>query len=72
MNGHGVLHEHVHRLALVTEKVVDFGKNQTGHIAGARQVNGVAKEPMVWRALDEVVNERPSVADERRCATGPH
>jgi hypothetical protein len=27
---------------------------------------------MVWCALDEIVDERPGVADERCCATGRH
>jgi hypothetical protein len=27
---------------------------------------------VVWRALDEIVDERAGVADERGCATGGH
>jgi hypothetical protein len=27
---------------------------------------------VVWRALDEIVDQRAGVADERGCATGRH
>jgi hypothetical protein len=53
----------VHCLALVTKEVVDFGKHQTRDVAGACLIDDVAKELVVCRALDEVVDERTSVAD---------
>ncbi len=59
-----ILHEHVHRLALVAKEVVNFGKDETGDIAGTRLVDGGTKEPVVWRAFDEIVDERPGVANE--------
>lgn len=45
-----VLHEHLHRLALVAKEAVNFGKDETGDIAGTRLVDGGTKEPVVWRA----------------------
>lgn len=67
-----ILHEGLHRLALVAKEVVDLREDETRHISGARLVDGLAKEGVVWRALDEIVDERPGIADERRCATGRH
>jgi len=68
-----ILHERLHRRALAAKEVIDLGEDETRNIAGARLVDGVAKEPVVWCALDEIVDERAGVADERGCCpTGRH
>ena len=65
-------HEHLHRLALVAKEVVDLGEHETRHIAGACLVNRISEESVAWRSLDEIVDERSGVADERSRATGWH
>ena len=67
-----ILHERVHRSALVAQEVVDLGEHQTRNIASACLVNGLAKPLVVGRALYHVVDEGPGVANERRPATGRH
>lgn len=67
-----VLHERLHRVALAAKEVVDLGEDETRNVAGACLIDGGAKELVVWRALDEIVDERPGVADKSRCATGRH
>jgi len=67
-----ILHERLHRRALAAKEVIDLGEDETRNVTGPRLVDSVAKEPMVWCALDEIVDERPGVADERCCATGRH
>lgn len=47
------MHDHILHDASIasrsfTEKVVDFGEDETGHTARARPVNGAAEEPMGW------------------------
>jgi len=67
-----ILHEHLHRAALVAKEIIDFGKHETGNVASACLVNGVAKQAVVWRALDEIIEQRAGVADQRSRATGRH
>lgn len=67
-----ILHERLHRRALVAKEVVDLGEDETRNVTGARPVDGVAKELVVWRALDEVVDERAGVAKEGGRATDRH
>jgi hypothetical protein len=57
-----VLHEHLHRLALVAKKVVDLGEYDPGNVAGACLIDGLAKRLVVRGALDEIVDECPGVA----------
>ena len=65
-------HEHLHRPALVAKEVVDLCQHETRNVTGACLVNGSAKEPVVWRALNEVVDKRTGIADKRCRATGRH
>ena len=65
-------HEHLHRPALVAKDVVDLCEHETRNVTCACLVNGSAKEPMVWRALNEVVDKRTGVADKGSRATGRH
>jgi len=67
-----ILHEHLHRPALVAKEVVDLDEHETWNITRACLVDGIAEEPVVWRALDDVVDKRTGIADERRRATGGH
>lgn len=67
-----ILHEHPHRPTLVTKTVVDLREHKTGNVPGACLVDGVAKQKVVWCALDEIVDKRPGIADQRSCATGRH
>ena len=39
-----------------------LGEHETGNAAGARPINGTAKQPVVRRALDEIVDKRPDIA----------
>jgi hypothetical protein len=54
-----ILHEYLHRPALVAKKVIDFGEHETGYVAGACLVDGVAKQSMVWRTLDQIIDQGP-------------
>jgi len=65
-------HERMHRGTLVPQEVVDFREHETGDVARASPVDGAAEQLVVGRGLDEVLDERPGVADERRRATGRH
>ncbi len=67
-----ILDEFAHRVPLVAKEVVNLGEHQAGNVAGARLVDGVAKQPVIWRALDEIVEERARIADHRSRATGRH
>lgn len=67
-----ILHERLHRCAFVAKEVVDLGEDESRNVARAGLVDDAAKAPVVWRALDEIVDERAGVADERGCATGGH
>ena len=67
-----ILHEQLHPLALVAKDVVDLGKDQTGNVARASSINGMAKQRVVRCALDKIVDERPGVAYQRSGATGGH
>ena len=67
-----ILHERLHRPALVAKEIIDLGKHETGNVASSGLVDGVAKQAMVWRALDEIIEQRAGVADQRRRATGRH
>jgi hypothetical protein len=42
------------------------------HVTGACSVTDIAKASVVWRGLNEVVDERTGIADERSRATGRH
>ena len=42
-----VLHERLHRPALVTKKVIDLSEHQSRNVTGTGLVDGVAKPPMV-------------------------
>lgn len=66
-----ILHERLHRRPLVTKEVVDLGEYQSRNVASPGLVNGVAEEPVVWCALDEVIDQRTRIADQRG-ATGRH
>jgi len=57
---------------LVAKKVVDFSEHESGNVAGAGWVDGVAKQLVIWRALDEIVEQRTGVANQRSGATGRH
>jgi len=65
-------HEHLHRPALVAKEVIDLCEHETRNVTCACLVNGSAKEPVVWRALNEVVDKRTGIADKRSRATGRH
>ena len=67
-----ILHEHLHRPALIAKEVVDFRQDETWNETGPCLVNRSAKRLVVRRALDEVVDERSGVANEGRGATGGH
>jgi hypothetical protein len=49
-----ILHEQLHPLALVAKEVVNFGQHETGDVAGPCLVNGLAKQPVVRCALDQI------------------
>jgi len=67
-----VMHEHLHRRPFVAQEVVDLGKHQARHITSPCPVNGIAEAPVIWRALDKVIDQRTGIADERGRATGRH
>ena len=67
-----ILHEHAHRPALVAKEVIDLGEDETRNVAGPCLVNGIAEPPVVGRALDEIVDKRTGIADQRSRATGRH
>jgi len=67
-----ILHERLHRLALIPKEVVDLGEHEAWNVSRTRLVDGVAKASVVWRAVNEVVDKRPGVTDDRRRATGRH
>ena len=62
----------MHRLALVAKEVVDFGEHETRHEAGTGLVNRISEESVVGRTLDEIVDERSGVANQRGGAIGRH
>jgi hypothetical protein len=67
-----ILHEHLHRPALVAKEVVDLGEHEAGDVAGACLIDGLAKQLVVRGTLDEIVDECPGVANQRSCATDWH
>lgn len=67
-----ILHERLHRLAFVTKKVVNLGENEAWDVASTRAIDGKPKEPVIWRLLDEIVEQRSRVADERCRSTTRH
>jgi hypothetical protein len=67
-----VLYEGLHRLALVTKEVIDFGEYESRNVTGPSFVNGIAKQPMIGRILDEVLEQSISIADQCCFATGGH
>jgi hypothetical protein len=40
----------------MAKKVVDFGEYEARYVARASPINGVAKHPVIRRALDEIVD----------------
>ena len=67
-----IVHERLHATPLVAKEVIDLGQNQGRDVPGARSVDLFPKAPMIRRALDEVVDEGTSVADQRRRVSGGH
>jgi hypothetical protein len=65
-----VLYEGLHRLALVTKEVIDFGEYESRNVTGPSFV--IAKQPMIGRILDEVLEQSISIADQCCFATGGH
>jgi len=67
-----ILHERLHRPALFAKEIVDLGEHEARDVPGPCPVNGVPKLLVVRRALDQIVDERSCVANERSRATGRH
>jgi hypothetical protein len=42
--------KHLHRVALVAKEAVDLGEDETGYVARARLIDGMAKPPVVRRS----------------------
>jgi hypothetical protein len=40
----------------MAKEVVDFGEHEARYVACASPINGVAEQPVIRRALDEIVD----------------
>jgi hypothetical protein len=50
-----VPHEASHRFSLVTKEIIDFGEYESRNVTGPSRVDGMAKQPMIGRIRDQVV-----------------
>ena len=67
-----ILHEDLHRGTFIAKKVVDLSKHQARDIAGAGAIDSVSEQRVIERALDEILDERPCIADQCRGTTCRH
>jgi len=67
-----VVHEDIHGRALVAQEVIELRQHQARNLARARQVDRVAKAPVVRRTFHKVVEQRAGVADQGGRATDGH